>query len=180
MSYKLDVKYKRVVLTGPESTGKSTLARQLAEKFNTIWIPELARQCAQQINGDFTYNDVVEIARKQLVQEIEVEEKINEIVFFDTSLIITKVWLDLVFKKYPKWIDEQIMFEEADLYLLCAPDIEWVEDPLRVNGGKKRYRLFERYLKELESYGFNYRIVTGKGQKRLDTCLEYVKKELNI
>ena len=179
MLEKLNVNYKRIVITGPESTGKTTLSKQLAEKYNTVWIPEFAREYAKDIQGEFTYNDVVDIARIQLVQEIEVEHLINKIVFFDTSLIITKVWLDVVFKKHPQWLDDLIKIEEADLYLLCAPDIDWVADPLRVNGGTKRNILFDRYFQELENYGFNYKIIAGKGQKRLNSCIEYIN-ELNM
>ncbi len=180
MVLKEQTNYKRVVLTGPESTGKTTLAQQLAAYYQTIWIPEFARQYAKEINNEFTYADVLNVARFQLVQEIEVEEKVNKILFFDTSLIITKVWLDVVFKKVPQWLEEQILHEEADLYLLCAPDIEWVFDPLRVNGGKKRVKLFERYLNELENYGFNYRIITGSGEKRLNNCISYIQNEFSF
>jgi NadR type nicotinamide-nucleotide adenylyltransferase len=180
MASKLKVNYKRVVLTGPESTGKTTLAEQLAKEFNTVWIPEFARQYAKEINNNFTYADVLDVARIQLVQELEVDTLINKVVFFDTSLIITKVWLDTVFHKVPQWLETQILFEEADLYLLCAPDIEWIPDPLRVNGGQKRVKLFERYMQELENYGFNYRIITGKGEDRLNACIQYVKQELKL
>lgn len=175
---KFSAPYKRIVLTGPESTGKTTLAKALAKKFNTIWIPEFAREYAYKVNNQFTYENVLEIARTQLVQEMEFEEEINKLVFFDTSLIITKVWLDVVFGKHPTWLDQMIKVEEADLYLLCAPDIDWIPDKVRINNGEKRQKLFETYLNELEKLKFNYKIVSGKGKKRLNTCINYVNELL--
>jgi len=180
MSTNFNPPYKRIVLTGPESTGKTTLAKQLSESFQTVWIPEFAREYGEEIDNKFNYEDVLDVARMQLVQELEFEDQINKVVFFDTCLIITKVWLDVVFKKRPKWIDDVIVQEKADLYLLCAPDIEWIPDRLRVNGGAKRLMLFEKYLNELEYFGCNYKIIYGKNENRFQTCLKYVNEELKI
>ena len=90
---------KRIVISGPESTGKSALTQALAEKFQTRWIPEYAREYVQSLNHPYQYQDVVRIARHQIGQEETIAEDVlpGNILFFDTWLIITKVWFDLVF-----------------------------------------------------------------------------------
>ena len=98
----IDHKINRIVVTGPESTGKTELAQALASKLNSVWIPEYARQYVENLNRPYEYDDVIQIAQHQVEQEAAFASKIGEgIIIFDTWLIITKVWLDLVFGKCP-------------------------------------------------------------------------------
>jgi len=162
----------RVVITGPESTGKTELAQALAQRFETSWIPEYARTYVENLGRPYDYDDVIRIAQYQIIQEQEFAQgNEKKIVFFDTWLIITKVWLDLVYGKCPEWIKEHIGSTKIDLFLVCNTDLPWIFDPVRENGGDKREQLFQIYIDEISSFGFNYEIVEGFGQQRTENAL---------
>ena len=163
----------KIVLTGAESTGKSTLSEKLASHFNGRWVPELAREYVLKIDHHYTYEDVETIARKQIEGEKNIESG-TSICFFDTWLIITKVWFDFVFGKHPFWLDDAIKNANVDLFLLCDIDIPWVPDPLRENGGENRKKLQQIYQNELKNYGFNYTIVSGEGEERIQNSIDLV------
>jgi nicotinamide riboside kinase len=162
----------RVVITGPECTGKSTLSAQLALHYNTVFIPEYAREYVENLNRPYTYNDIVKIAEEQVREEIEFAGKARNILFYDTYLIITKVWFDVVFKRKPEWIDEILGRKQIHLFLLC--NIPWYPDKVRENGGVMREKLFQTYRQEIERYGFPYKIINGKGEKRLQNAISAV------
>ncbi len=168
----------RIVVTGPECTGKSTLSASLARYYNTVFIPEYAREYVEKLTRPYTYEDVMHIAEIQIKQEKEYEKKANRLLFYDTYLIITKVWFDVVFKKRPLWIDEKLKENHINLFLLCNTDIPWIPDSVRENGGEMREKLFEIYRNELEYYGCNYVIVSGKGNERLENALKAVESLL--
>jgi nicotinamide riboside kinase len=168
----------RIVISGPESTGKSVLTEKLTGHFGGRAVPEYARGYIAGLGRPYTERDVEVIARKQIVQFKESKYP-NEIVFFDTGLIITKVWLELVFKADTDWIAREIRTVETDLYLLCAPDIPWIPDPLRENGGEMRYRLFEIYKSNLETFELPYRIIRGEGEDRFRNAIFAVKDLIN-
>lgn len=172
----------RIVITGPESTGKTELAQALAEKLDVIWIPEYARQYVENLNRPYNYDDVVQIARYQIAREAEYTSKIGKgILIFDTWLIITKVWFDLVFGKCPEWVSDHIRSSKIDLFLVCDADLPWIADPVRENGGEKRNQLFQMYCNEIRSFGFNYEIVSGFGDKRTENAMSALSKHgLNL
>lgn len=163
----------KIVLTGAESTGKSILSEGLANHFNAIWIPEIARGYVENLNHKYTYSDIETIARKQIETEKQIEAQ-TPLVFFDTWLIITKVWFDFVYGKHPEWLHRAISESDIDLFLVCDIDIPWVEDPLRENGGENRKKLHEIYLSELESYKFDYKIISGFGNIRLNKAIDTI------
>jgi len=166
-----------IVITGPESTGKTELAQALAEKLNTVWIPEYARFYVENLNRPYNYDDVVRIARYQVAQEAEYVRKLGKgILIFDTWLIITKVWFDLVFGRCPGWISDHIRSSKIDLFLVCNTDLPWIADPVRENGGEKREELFQLYCNEIRSFGFNYEVVNGFGAVRTDNAMEALSK----
>ena len=163
----------KIVLTGAESTGKSTLSQKLATYYNGICIPELARSYVQNIDHHYTYQDIECIAKKQIETEHELETK-HGFVFFDTWLIITKVWFDFVYGKHPVWLHEEILKSDVDLFLLCDIDLPWVPDQLRENGGENRQKLHEIYQNELSRYGFNFEVLTGDGDQRFNNAVELI------
>ena len=128
----------KIVVTGPESTGKTALAMYLSRVFGVEYIPEYARTYVENLHHPYTYEDVEHIARVQDKQFMEASKHGNKIVFFDTYLIITKVWFQEVFNRVPAWIDPKLRDSEISLFLLCDFDLEWIEDPIRENPGPRR------------------------------------------
>jgi NadR type nicotinamide-nucleotide adenylyltransferase len=164
--------FKRIVVTGPESTGKTELSNNLAKRLNCVFIPEYAREYVENLGKKYTYSDVENIARYQIKQEKLFEEKVSNILIFDTWLIVTKVWFDLVFGKCPDWVVSHIKLSKIDFFLVCNTDLPWIFDPVRENGGEKREQLLELYCKEIKSFGFNYGLVEGFGPKRIENALD--------
>ena len=166
---------KRISITGPESTGKSVLAGQLAGYFHEPFVPEYAREYLQNKGTEYTLEDVLNIARGQLALENQTAEKADKLLFCDTDILVTKIWCSVRFGKVPGWIEEQFLKHKYDLYLLCFPDLPWEPDPLRQNPGD-RDKLFELYEKELKQSGMNYRIVSGQGNERLEKAVTFVQE----
>jgi NadR type nicotinamide-nucleotide adenylyltransferase len=170
---------RRVAVTGPESTGKSKLAAWLANAYQTLWVPEYAREYLEKYGPDYTLADVEKIARGQLERENRMAEKATRVLFCDTDLLVTKIWCEEVFGACSAWIDEQFRKHRYDLYLLCSPDIAWEPDPLRENPDD-RDRLFALYRQTLEENKLSYRIVTGTGEARFENARTFVEEMLNL
>ena len=170
---------KKIILTGAESTGKTTLAKHLAKHYKTIWLPEYAREYVENLDRDYNYDDVLNIAKKQIELEREYSQKANKLFFVDTSLIITKVWFDVVYNNCPEWIDDEIKKENDELYLLCNNDIKWIADEVRENGGEKREELFKIYEQELIYYRKDYKIIKGGNfEKRFESAVNIIDEFL--
>jgi nicotinamide riboside kinase len=151
------------------------LSRKLSERYNCEWVPEYAREYIENISHQYTFEDVEKIAKHQLIQEHEaIENAKNNIVIFDTWLIITKVWFEVAFGKCPQWIIEHISNTKIDLFIVCNYDLPWVSDSVRENGGEKRKLLFERYCKEIEVFGYDYNVVSGEGEDRINNAINMV------
>jgi NadR type nicotinamide-nucleotide adenylyltransferase len=164
-----------VVITGAESTGKSVLTKQLSQHFYAHFYPEYAREYLERSGPVYTREDVEQIARVQMEQMNEATKYQTACVFFDTWLIITKVWFEVVFGKVPAWIPEAIEKAPVDLFLLCENDIPWVPDPLRENGGDMRQKLLEMYKTNIAEFGFNYKTITGTGVERLENAIKTIR-----
>ena len=167
---------KIIVITGAESTGKSMLTEWLASYFQVPFIPEFARDYVETLNSDYKYSDVEVIAKKQISQLQEYQKASFSHVFADTWLIITKIWFEVVFKHVPLWIDDSIKETAIDLFLVCDTNLPWIPDSVRENGGKQREQLQKKYINTIEEFGFNYKIVGGKNEKRFKNALEAVKQ----
>ncbi len=160
----------KVVVTGPESVGKSTLVKQLANYYQSPYVEEYARIYVENLNRPYEYNDVLNIARKQ-IEEYNLLDGENGFVFFDTFLEITKVWLEYVYQKLPVWFEPEYDKKAIDLYLLCKPDLPWVKDSVRENEAL-REQLFNRYQQELDNKKCKYTIISGEGDERLNNALK--------
>jgi NadR type nicotinamide-nucleotide adenylyltransferase len=133
---------KKIVIIGPESTGKSTLCEQLAKHYKTAWCPEYAREYLLKHGKKYDYDDLLTIAKGQLAMEDEHIAMMNmtdsrltthdsRLLFIDTDMYVMKVWSEFVFGKCHRYILDQIATRKYDLYLLCNTDLPWVKDELR-------------------------------------------------
>jgi nicotinamide riboside kinase len=165
-----------IVITGAESTGKTQLAEELSEMLHCNRVPELSRQYVENLNRKYTYSDVEDIAHLQIKQFEEVINNNTGLTIFDTGLIITKVWFDVVFNQCPQWLIVAIKKLPVCLHLLCDTDLPWMPDPVRENGGEMRIKLSNIYKNEIIKFGFPYFIVSGKGDERLKNAITGIKK----
>jgi NadR type nicotinamide-nucleotide adenylyltransferase len=124
---------KKVVVIGPESTGKSTLCEQLANYYKTNWVPEYAREYLTVNGMNYTFDDLLTIAQGQVALEESYIEKAKDasLLFIDTDQYVMKVWGEFVFSKCHQWTLDQITKRKYDLYLLCNIDLPWAYDVLR-------------------------------------------------
>lgn len=164
----------KIAITGPESTGKSQLAEQLADYYKTVWIPEFARVYLSKIDRPYNYDDILEIAKGQVQSAEAILPMANKICFSDTELLVTKIWCDVKYGKCHPWIIENLKKQDFDLYLLMDIDLAWEFDPLREHPHQRRF-LFDRYKNELDKLGFNYRVISGVGEERLKNALSFLK-----
>ena len=171
----------KVGIIGPESTGKSTLAKYLANRYHGIYVPEYAREYMEALppSYQYTYDDVLCIARHQVEQlrtythndsnvsnvnylnnnhENDESNRINPVVFFDTELIITKVWFLHKYGTCPDFLENALHTYPMDVYLLCYPDLPWVYDPVRENPDLRQY-LYDWYEREIQSLNISYYII---------------------
>lgn len=148
---------------------------QLAETFDGLYVSEYAREYVENLTGQYTFADVENIAREQIDRYFQAQKHPEKTVFFDTWLIITKVWFEWVFGRVPAWIDDAIQDFPVDLFLLCRPDLPWEADPVRENGGENRIKLFNRYREELIRKGFPFVEIEGIGADRLQAAVDAVR-----
>lgn len=126
--------FKKIVIIGPESTGKSTLCEQLARHYHTLWCPEYAREYLLANGTNYTYENLLTIANGQLALEDRYTALMNDrqrVLFIDTDMYVMKVWCEFVFGKCHRFILDQIVERKYDGYLLCDTDLPWVKDELR-------------------------------------------------
>ncbi|TAH02107.1 MAG: ATPase [Sphingobacteriales bacterium] len=171
---------KKIVIIGPESTGKSTLCEQLAQHFNTSWCPEFARQYLISHGTQYTYDDLLTIAQGQLAAEEQMALQINNGLFFiDTNMYVMKVWCEFVFDKCHPWILEQIVNRPYDLYLLCNTDLPWIKDELREYPDlETRNKLFHYYKDLLVNQATPWVEISGNDENRLVQAITAVNKIL--
>lgn len=156
---------KRIAITGPESTGKSKLAQELANHFKSRWVPEFARQYIDELGRPYSYDDVLIIAKEQFSQNQIKQSDSGPYLFCDTELIVTKIWCEFKYDKCHPWIIENIKNQHFDLYLLTDIDLPWQPDEQREHP-LKRNELFELYKNELVKLDYPFRIISGTGDER--------------
>ncbi|SNR43680.1 MULTISPECIES: AAA family ATPase [Hymenobacter] len=167
----------RVALTGPESTGKTTLSRLLAEHYHTVWAPEYAREYLEARGPRYVLADLEEIARGQLQAEAAAEQAARRlgrpVVFCDTDLLVIKVWAEHAFGYCPNWILRHIEHHHYHLVLLLNVDLPWEPDPLREHPQHRQY-FYHLYQQELRNQVANFAEISGTPGQRLDAACFHV------
>ncbi len=168
---------KKIVIIGPESTGKSTLCTLLADHYKTEWCSEFARDYLLSNGMDYSAADLVSIAKGQLALEDEVTATIKNppLLFIDTDMYVMKVWSEYVFRECDFFILDQIVKRKYDHYLLCNIDLPWVKDELREYPDEKpRIELFNIYKDLLINQSIPWTIISGNYEERLAKAIETV------
>jgi NadR type nicotinamide-nucleotide adenylyltransferase len=167
---------KKVIVIGPECTGKSTLCEKLAEHYKTAWCPEFAREYLKQHGNQYSYDDLLNISMGQLeLEDVMLSEARNGLYFIDTDMYVMKVWCEEVFESCHPWILKQIAQREYDLYLLCKTDIPWVSDGLReYPDQKQRERLYKVYKDLMINTHTRWVEVSGSHSDRLQTAITVI------
>lgn len=172
----MKIRPKIIVITGAESTGKSTLTERLANHFKVPFIPEIARGYVENLGRKYNYSDIENIAKFQIDQFKKLENIEAEYIFLDTWLIVTKIWFEFVYQKTPGWLINEIQNTRIDLFLVCDIDLPWIADPVRENGGENRIILQNKYIENITMYNFEYKIVGGFKEKRFLNALKFISE----
>ena len=189
---------KKVVVIGPESTGKTTLCKQLATHFQTQWCPEFAREYLLEHGMDYSYDDLLTIAKGQLALEEKYTSSIQHLVssiehpasgnnphsplaaghsllFIDTDMHVMKIWCEFVFGKCHQFILDQIAARKYDLYLLCNIDLPWIRDELReypdIGRRKQLYNIYKQTMMQQSTPWID---VSGSYDERLQRSIAAV------
>jgi NadR type nicotinamide-nucleotide adenylyltransferase len=174
---------KKFVVIGPESTGKSTLCRLLAERFNTLWVPEYAREYLEKNGTDYNYDDLLTIAKGQLELQKSYNSQItvqhSPLFFIDTDMYVMKVWCEYVFNNCHNWILNRIAEQIYDGYLFCNVDLPWVKDNLREYPDlETRNKLYHYYKDLLVNQNTPWVEVRGNYEQRFDIAAQFVSERL--
>ena len=173
---------KKIVVIGPESTGKSTLCEQLAAHYKTDWVKEYAREYLLTNGKEYTYDNLIDIAKGQVEkEELTVdswqlragEEQLP--IFIDTDMYVMKVWSEFVFQKCNNWILNRIVERKYDLYLLCNIDLPWVKDELREYPDLvSREKLYHYYKESMIEQNVPWVGISGSYEERLQKAISAV------
>lgn len=193
---------KKIVVIGPESTGKSTLCEQLAQQFEMQWCPEFAREYLITNGKEYGFDDLLTIAKGQVALEEEYSSMVNSqwsmisqniyvnknsqraihhppLLFIDTDMYVMKVWNEYVFGKCHQFILDEIVSRKYDLYLLCNVDLPWVKDELREYPDEgPRKELFSIYKDLLINQQTSWVEISGGYDERLQKAIDAVNKIL--
>jgi NadR type nicotinamide-nucleotide adenylyltransferase len=185
---------KKIVVIGPESTGKSTLCEKLAAHYNTIWVQEYAREYLLKNGTDYTFENLLDVAKGQISNEenavgrwlSEVSSKStnekpstknHQPLIIDTDMYVMKVWCEFVFNQCHHWILNRIVERKYDLYLLCNIDAPWVKDELREYPDlATREKLYHHYKDIMVNQNVPWVDISGGYEERLEKAITAIDK----
>lgn len=166
-----------IVVTGPESCGKTTLAEKLSQIIKIPWLPEISREYISTLGRPYEYSDIEKLVNLQ----IEAEENLcrnHQNFILDTDLLTLVIWAIDKFQRIPEKAERLLTYTKNRTYLLCSPDIPWEYDPLRENPND-RHRLFKWYEKELKFLSLPYQIISGDKDERTSKSLDFIKGNID-
>ena len=177
---------KKIVVLGPESTGKSTLCEQLATHFKTSWVKEYAREYLLANGTNYSFDNLLDVAKGQILLEDQAMNVLKDKdapvpVFIDTDMYVLKVWCEFVFDNCHHWILNQIIERKYDLYLLCDIDLPWVKDELREYPDlETREKLYHHYKDIMLNQNVPWVNISGNYEERLQKAIGAVDKILSV
>jgi len=174
----------KIVLFGPESTGKSTLAQELAKHYNTNFVEEFARNYLQEKWDKYELacelKDIMPIAKGQIINENIITEKTTKILFCDTDLLTTATYSKMYFNGYcDPDLQDYATKNHYDLYLLMDIDIPWVKDDLRDRPNDRKV-FFNSFKNSLDLNEKNYAVISGNFEKRKEMAIYLINNLLNL
>ncbi len=153
----------KIAFTGPESSGKTTLCKALADELKCLWISEYAREYLENKNN-YEMSDLDVMALEQVLKWDAIKNQ--PLILCDTEMLVYKIWSEVKFGKLSETIKQLYEAQYFDFYFLCKPDIPWQPDPMRENENN-RDELFELYSAELIATHRPYKILTGSLENRI-------------
>lgn len=168
----------KIVLYGPESTGKTTLAKQLAQHYKCGWVPEYMREYLEakweREKRTVSKEDLVPIAKGQLELERKIAEKSDTLLICDTNLLELKVYSEYYYNGYcPGFIKREATKNNNSIYLLTYIDNPWEEDILR-DRPNNRAEMFCIFEAELKKHNFPYHIIKGNMDERFNNAVAII------
>jgi NadR type nicotinamide-nucleotide adenylyltransferase len=168
----------KIAVVGPESTGKSTMAAYLAKYYQTIWVPEYAREYCENLTAPCTIEDEVNMFHGQLALENELLPQANKLLICDTTFITVKIWSDAFFGYTPQVVLDELPRQHYDLYLLLDIDLPWQDDPLR-DFPTQREHFMDVWHHELKALNARYELIGGNGDARYANAVAQIDSFLN-
>lgn len=166
---------RRIAIVGPECTGKTDLARFLADHFKTVWVPEFAREYLENLGRPYEQADLIKIARGQVQRENAIAQHATRFVFCDTTLLVIKIWSEFKYNACDPEILHLMQQQNYDLHLLTDIDLPWEDDPLREHP-HKRQELFDLYKAELKKANISFQIIRGEYADRRAAAIAAVEQ----
>jgi len=160
----------KFAFTGPESSGKTTLSKAIAEKIQANYYPEFSREYLNKRNGTYTKKDLDKIALGQFEFITQIDKK-NQV--YDTEMLVIQIWSEFKYHSCSELILNLVQQQQIDHYFLCSPDIPYEEDPLR-ECPEQRDELFDIYLNKLTTYNVPFSIIKGTPSERIEKTLEII------
>ncbi len=175
---------KKIVVLGPESTGKSTLCDALSKHYQTIWCEEYAREYLSKNGTEYTYENLLtiaegQIANEELATQKAIQENMSHLII-DTDMYVMKVWCEYVFNNCHPFILDQISKRQYAAYLLCDIDLPWTADEMREYPDEQpRKELFALYKELLMNQNTPWGIVSGMGEARIKNAIDLINELTN-
>ena len=164
----------KIGITGPESSGKTWMASQLARMFDDIWLPEYAREYLSARGPQYSEADLSHIAAEQLRREDEYLAEAKRFLFCDTDVVVLNIWYRYKFGFVPQYLEQTLRANTYALHLLMKPDIPYEADELRENPDRGMY-FFNAFKNELDLNKLPYVIISGPLEQRIKKAGEQIR-----
>ncbi len=166
---------RKIVFTGPESCGKSTLVHLLANKLNVPHVHEMARPYIDALGRKYQYEDLLSIAMLQMSEEERIKSMNPHILICDTDLLTVKLWCEDKFQRSEHWLTHACVDRSPDMYFLCAPDFPWQPDPQREDPHRREH-LHQMYKEHMVKYKLRFIELKGSVEQRLQTVMHHISE----